>query len=329
MDQFARDRLQALLEAGHKREQAAEVLGVDPSTVSREINRRQRRDGRYDARCAQHKARVKRMYAKYQGMKVEGLPRQTKEWIIAQLRGKRSPDEIAGRMKEKKIYPRVGKDAIYRWLYSVWGQSYAKYLCTRRRGRRKQKRRNKREVIPNRKPLKLRPRGKHLVHAEGDTFLSPKRADTQESGVLICEVRSKYIAGRRISNLKPAVMTEAVRSMTGNIRVDTLTWDNGLENRYHEQFGVPSYFCEPHSPWQKPHVENAIGLIRRWFIPKGTDLRQVSEENLQEYISVLNGKWRKSLGYKSAEEVAEKKGVIIKRSWPVNLSSKIAFEVRI
>ena len=136
-----------------------------------------------------------------------------------------------------------------------------------------------------------------------------------------------------MANLKPKSVVSAVCEVTEDeIQADTLTWDNGFENRNHEQFGVDSYFCDPHSPWQKPHVEQSIGLLRRWFIPKGTDLREVSEEKLQEYLCILNHKWRRSLNYKSAYEAALEKGVIIKKSREVSTLlalREVAFQVRI
>jgi IS30 family transposase len=88
--------------------------------------------------------------------------------------------------------------------------------------------------------------------------------------------------------------------------------DNGIENIYHEQFGIPTFFCTKGSPWQKPHVESSIGLTRRWFLKKGTDLSKVTEEQLQSMLFTLNHKYRKSLGYKSAYEVSLKSGIITK-----------------
>ena len=75
---------------------------------------------------------------------------------------------------------------------------------------------------------------------------------------------------------------------------------------------IRTYFCNPHSPWQKPLIENSIGLLRRWFLPKGTDLSKVTEEELQKYIYILNHKYRKSLGYKSADEAARERGILKK-----------------
>ena len=88
--------------------------------------------------------------------------------------------------------------------------------------------------------------------------------------------------------------------------------------------GVPSYFCTRGSPWQKPHVEGSIGLTRRWFLPKGTDLATVPEETLPSMFFVLNHKYRKSLGYKSAYEVSLERG-IIKEIPKLSIERAVAF----
>lgn len=325
-----RDRIQALLDSGHKQEEAAEILCFDAGAISREINERKTKDGRYIASVAQRKANVKRSNSKAQGMKVEAHS-ELRQHIISELEGEqhRSPDEIAGRMQLENITPRVSAKSIYRWLYSRWGQQYCCYLCTRRYKKRKQKKKTKREMIPNRKSIHIRPIGG--VHAEGDIFVSPVKSGSQESGAVICVPCSKLLVGTKIENKKPAVMKQAVQRMTLTLNVDDATFDNGIENRDHEQFGLPTYFCDPHSPWQKPHVENGIGLVRRWWIPKKTDLKNVSEEQLQNCFHILNNKYRKSLGYRSAYEVSLERGIIQKM--PVFsgqiLTAKVAFQCKI
>ena len=309
MKQDERDRIEALIDSGNTQEEIAKILDFDAGSISREIRKRKRKNGVYSAKTAQQKAMVKRLNSKHQGMKIEDFPELRKQ-VIAGLKNHRSPDEIAGRMKRAKQNPRIGTNAIYKWLYSAWGQAYCPLLCTKRYRPRKQKRKAKREMIPDRISIGKRP--KNGIHAEGDLFVSPIKTGSQNSGAIICVPASKLLVGTMIENKKPAIMTAAVKSMTLNLNISDLTFDNGIENKQHEQFGLPTYFCDPHSPWQKPHVENSIGLVRRWFIPKGTDLKNVSEKQFQDCLHILNGKYRKSLGYRSAYEVSLKRGIIQK-----------------
>jgi IS30 family transposase len=309
LNQSDRDRIEALLDAGHEQKEIAAILQVDKGTISREITKRKRKNGHYVASSAQQKAGVKRSNSKYQGMKIEKYP-EIRKRIVAELQIPRSPDEIAGRMELEKLENRVTKSAIYKWLYSSWGQAYCRYLCTRRYKKRKQKKTPKREMIPNRVSLTKRP--KEGIHAQGDQFVSPTSSGEQKSGAIVCIPVAQLLVGTLVANKKPATMVEAIQYIVSGILIDDLTMDNGMENRYHNQFGLPVYFADPHAPWQKPDVENGIGLLRRWFIKKGTNLATVSEEQFQMCLHILNGKYRKSLGYKSAYEVALEHGIIQK-----------------
>ena len=309
LNQFDRDRIEALLSAGCKQKEIAAILNLSKGTVSREISRHKPKNGRYESSLAQHKAGVKRLKSKYRGMKIEG-DFQLRNRIIKELEKHRSPDEIAGRMKKERQEPRVGANSIYKWLYSARGQAYCRYLCSRKYRKKKQKHPVKREMIPNRISLKNRPILGN--HGEGDLFVSPIKSKTQRSGAIICIPDTKLLSGLMIDNKKPATMAGAVKTIIDDISIDDLTLDNGIENKLHEEFGLATYFADPHSPWQKPHVENGIGLLRRWFIPKKTDLETVSEEEFQKYLHILNGKYRKSLGYMSAYEISMEYGIIQK-----------------
>lgn len=301
--------MEALLEEGTKQCDIAAILKVDKSTVSREVARRKKEDGRYDAEAAEHKAKVKRSGSKHQGMKVEKYP-ELKKRIIAELKEKRSPDEIAGRMRKERVRPRIGTNAIYKWLYSSFGQQYCKYLCTKRYRKRKQKKKTKREMIPNRVSISKRPRTKGLVHAEGDTLVSGKKTKSRGAASLVVLKKTKLLFGNRLPNLKPKSMVASIGKIEEKVSIDTLTLDNGIENRYHETFQVSAYFCDPHAPWQKPLVEQSIGLMRRWGIKKGSDLSKLSEKEYQKMLHFLNSKYRKSLGYQNSYEAAHRDGII-------------------
>ena len=307
LKQLDRDRLEGLLRAGHNQETAAKVLGMAPSTISREIRQHRLKTGVYRATAAQLKANVKRSRSKYQGMKIEkDLPLQA--LVIAGLQAHRSPDEMAGRLSRQGFS--LGKNAIYKWLYSSYGQRYCPYLCTRRYRRRQQRLRARRTLIPNRLPLMFRPFGSGLIHWEGDTALSPKQSRSKAAAVLLSKTRSKLILGQKVANRRPRLVARAMAGLMTGVAADTLALDNGQENRDHEQVGVQIYFCDPYAPWQKARVENSIGLLRRWFVPKGTDWAQVGEPELKKYRHILNGKYRKALNYQSAYEVASACGII-------------------
>lgn len=318
-----RDRIHALYGHGHTQKDMARVLGVCPGTISRELNRYDRKTWRYSAEKAQEDAEEKRSHSKRPGMKIEANP-NLKAYIIRQLAQLRSPDEVAGRMRKTGAEPRVGTAAIYKWLYSEDGKPYCRYLCTRRSRKKRQSRLKKRVLIPDRISLKERPDAPGIVHSERDLFVSPTKIHSRPCGLLIVVPEAKLFAGSILPNRESKTVVLSAREHYALVRADTALADNGIENVRHKDTGVPTYFCDKGSPWQKPHVEGGIGLVRRWFIPKGTDLAAIPDEVFQSQLHLLNGKYRKSLGYRSAYEVALKRGIIT-RIPRVSLSRAVAF----
>lgn len=311
LTQYERDRIEHMRKSGIKRGAIAAILGRDKGTISRELKKYTNKHHRYRATPAQESAEAMRKGSKQVGMKIEKYP-ALKKRIIRELKELRSPDEIAGRMKREECTPRIGTNALYKWLYSVRGKEYCRYLCSRKVRKLSQSRLTKRQLIPNRISLKQRPDDETQLHGESDLFVSPTKLRSPTVGHLAVVPEAMLLLGALLINKSPHAMVDSMRHIQEDVPVTTWTLDNGIENIYHEQFGVPAYFCTKGSPWQKPHVENSIGLTRRWFLPKGTDLATVPEETFQSMLFVFNHKYRKSLGYKSAYEVSLERGILSK-----------------
>ena len=103
--------------------------------------------------------------------------------------------------------------------------------------------------------------------------------------------------------------------MQKKVLIKSFTLDNGIENQYHEQLGIKTYFCNPYSAWQKGGVENMIKMVRR-FIPKGSDIKNYSPQYLKKVVDILNNKPRKSLDYNTPYEMMIKHNLFIKNKKP-------------
>ena len=144
---------------------------------------------------------------------------------------------------------------------------------------------------------------------EGDTFLSPKKVSSH-AAVLVVWRETKLLKGDLVKSLRPIHTTRVMKKIHSENKSDMMILDQGGENREHEKFGVPSVFCDPASPRQKPLIENSIGQLRRWWWPKGTDLSKVSSEEFQEKLEIMNNKYKKSLQYRSANEASRECGIL-------------------
>jgi IS30 family transposase len=288
----------------------AKQLGRSPNSISREVADNST-NGWYDPIKADAKARKKRRETRLKWNKIENI-RAMKKFIIAKIKQHWNPDEISGYMKKNRLPFYASKTAIYEWLYSAWGQQYCKYLYSERYRPRKQKHKKKKIPIPNRIPLQMRPKEANkrvqAGHWEGDAIVSCKSG---KGGAAVAQERkSRLLMAKVIRNLKPAPYAKKIKLMLNGKKSLSMTFDNGIENRNHEDIGIDTYFCDPYSSWQKGGIENGNKMIRRYF-PKGTDFSKVKQRQMDKVISIINNKPRRSLGHKSALAVARAEGVLV------------------
>jgi len=297
----------------------ATVLGRSPNTIATELKRNSYQDGQYVAARAKQKAYVRRKYARYQGKKIQDND-ELRSFIVLRLSEHWNPDEIAGYLRSN---PRAGlyasKTAIYEWLHSARGQQYCHLLHSKHyRVKRQRQNKTKRVMIPDRTAVSERPLAAldrtEVGHGEYDSIVSSKRSGSTAALAVFQERSTRLVRAQLVPNLRPLPYATTIADLTKDLRLTTLTTDNGIENRYHERItrktGTPVFFTDPYSSWQKGGVENANKMLRRYF-PKGTNFATVSQTDVVYALTRINNKPRKILGYKSSLQVANEKGLIL------------------
>jgi transposase, IS30 family len=316
-----------LLKKKYSHRDIAKALGRDHTTVDREI-RNNSVKGKYDPRKANHKSYVKRKYSKYQGMKIIQEPDLLK-YIERKLRQGWSPDVIAGRLKKHDTYlPYVSSKTIYKFLYSSRGQYLCRYLASKRYNRKRRgKKKAKKEMIPNRVGIEMRPdkanNREELGHLEEDLIVSGKRHKSKAALSVSIDRLSRQTKLQKMLSQKPAEHNQVLEKVWSEFpNLKTVTLDNGIENTKHEELSaglsIDIFFCNPYSSWEKGGVENLNGLIRRW-IPKGCDIDDYSAEEIQWIENRLNNTPRKSLSYLTPNEVTIKE---IDKNLPLTFNQK-------
>ena len=249
-----------------------------------------------------------------------------------------SPEQIAARLKLD--FPddesmRISHEAIYQALY-IQGRGALKrelILCLRTgRALRAPRARSKRtawahvtpEALISERPAEVADRAVP-GHWEGDLLIGLERSaigtlverKTRFTMLIHLPREEGYRHGHRVNN-GPALggygaiaMKNALAATMSTLPEQlrrSVTWDRGKELSAHAAFkvqtGIPVFFADPHSPWQRGTNENTNGLLRQYF-PKGTDLSRWSAEDIEAVAHTLNTRPRKTLGWKTPAETLD------------------------
>jgi IS30 family transposase len=274
-----------------------------------------RRRLRYRAAVAQSKADARARRPKPR--KLTLLP-ALQGYVRAYLVAGWSPEQICARLVQD--FPddermRVSHEAIYQALY-VQGRGALRRELTAclRTGRalRKPRRRAdaRRERIKDMVMISDRPAevDDRAVpgHWEGDLIIGKDSASAV--GTLVERTTRMVMllhlpADHGAEAVRDAI-TDKIVTVPQHLR-RSLTWDQGIELARHTEItfaaDLPVYFCDPHSPWQRGTNENTNGLLRQ-YLPKGTDLSVHTADDLDAIADRLNGRPRKTLGFKTPAE---------------------------
>jgi len=294
-----------LLEKRYSYGDIAKVLDRGKSSISEEISKNKVK-GRYDPLRADLKAKTRRKYSKYQGMKVVRDER-LRDYVEKKIKEDWSPDEIAGRLKNVDDYlPYVSYLGIYKFVHSAYGGHHLEKHLRHSRKRRKYLPVTK---LIDRTFIDQRPqiieKKQRFYDWEGDFIVSGKNG--KGALLVLYERKSQLVIIRKLATKSPSLVNKVFREITGSeIRFNSLTLDNDISFKKHltlsRSLGAPIYFCHPYHSWEKGGVENMNKLIRQ-YIPKSSDISKYSEEYILEVESKLNNRPRKNLGYKTPLEV--------------------------
>jgi IS30 family transposase len=305
LHEWERNEICRLLSAGVSQAEIGRRLQRSCSTISREVRRNRSARHGYQPSLAEHQA-YRRRHARRLS-KIERLS-QLEEHIRDRLAMGQSPEQIAGRLRREQDRLSISHESIYRFIHSPAGrrERLHNYLAQAksRRGRRARLGQRK-PLIPDRVSIHDRPDAiKQTLlfgHWEGD-LMNFRRAGG--NALILAEQKSRLILAARQSGKKSLATATTIHRLlkqAPKAAAASITFDNGGEFAAHKSLGLDTYFCDPHSPWQKGAVENAIGRLRR-FLPRTTVLNLQPDILFDRIIALHNHTPRKCLGFKTPAE---------------------------
>jgi len=305
-----REEISRGIAAGRSIRGIARSLGRSPSTICREIARnggaRSYRAARADRQAWERALRPKRCRLACHGRL---------RWRVAQkLALQWSPEQIAGWLRRQ--YPgdpgmRISHEAIYRSLFiqarGVLKKELTAHLRTRRQMRQAKAAKGRHGHGKILDMVSIRERPAEVEdravpgHWEGDLLTGTN--DTHIATLV--ERHSRFTMLVKLTRKDSATVVAALAAQIGKLPEElrrSLTWDQGSEMARHKAFSVATnvqvYFCDPRSPWQRGSNENTNGLLRQ-YLPRGTDLSRISQNQLNAIALRLNQRPRKTLDFET------------------------------
>jgi len=293
----------------------AAALNRSPSTISRELRRNSVATkvwaGGFEPARAQHLAERRRRWdGRFKLTRQPVLRAHVRERLMTGW----SPEQIAGRLAFEHGYCVLSHESIYRFIYHRSAQKdYWHRLLPRhksRRGRLGKRGGSPVDHMQHRVPIDQR-----SAKVEARTQPGHWEADLMlfrvyGQAILVTHERtSRLLLATRQPNKAAAPVARRLlrqfKALPPSLR-RTLTLDNGTEFAYHHrlnrQLGMRTYFCDPHAPWQKGGIENAIGRMRR-CLPRKQDLATLAPAQLHAIVAAYNHTPRKCLGFQTPAEL--------------------------
>lgn len=312
-----RIKFSALLLAGLSLRESAKLLGVHHTTLSRELRRNPAvyTRKRYDPGDAHRKTKARRYSANQRWRKI--LPNSKLEQLLVMkiTVAKWAPEQIAGWLKATKRAISVCAQTIYDWLYTSRTDLVDYLHCRKgkyRRTRQARLRKDKRAELASPRNIATRPKcieqRKTYGHWEGDTVHGAGKTGyiatfvERKSGYLLAQV----LTTDHYSSSGFATATAVCLNQIKPKHRKTLTLDNGPEMKEPERIerttGAKVYYANPYHSWERGTNENTNGLLR-YFFPKKSSFRDITQEELDLAVKLINTRPRKRLDWRTPEQM--------------------------
>lgn len=305
-----REKIFKLRQNGVGIKSIARIINRDKSTISRELKRNRYTDSIvYLPDKANNMAKERKYTLK---PKIDRFP-DLKSYIMTKLKQKWSPDSIAGRLKVDGVV-KVSAETIYQYIYSDKNRELGlhNYLAYKNKKRNQRYGRKTRKIIiPERISIHARSeeanKRKEMGHFEADlTFCKGSRS---ANIMVITERKTRYSFFIKNDSKKANEIGKNLFNVLATIPMSirkSVTFDNGTEFVNHrlirDFLGIKTYFCDPHSPWQKGQVEKTNAMLHR-FISKKSSLSTLDEKSLEDIQNQFNNIPRKVLNYRTSTEI--------------------------
>ena len=303
--QSQRDEIAILHKKWYKSREIESSLWIHYSTICREI-KRNRVNWIYDAKKAQHKSYARRKSCKKQNKKIRDND-DLEKYIREKLDENWSPEGIAGtRNKDHEI--EISVPTIYKYIDSRFGYGLSEHLYSKRPKKRKHKKGVKREIIKHRVMIDARPisisKKRYFNHYEIDLVMW--KQGSKACLLVLIEMVTRYKIVYRIPSKHADIVEEKLKDAIQKYRIKSMTFDNGTEFANHINLWIPTYFCYPHSPREKPQVERWNGNIR-WYYPKWIDFSDVTQKEIDIVLKKINMRPMKCLNRETPHTLFHKK----------------------
>lgn len=281
---------------------AAEV-GVHPSTISRELARNRGRRG-YRPKQADELAQARKL--NHITIRIEPT---TWDLIESYLCQEWSPEQVSGWLRQRRIH--VSHESIYQHIYAnkLSGGELFKHLRCRTKRRKRYGSYDRRGRLTGCRSIEERPalveQKRRVGDWEADTIIGQNH---RQAIVSLTERKSKLCLLKKVERNTAEALEAAMEELLQPLkeRCHTITSDNGREFAHHQGIALKLraafYFAHPYAAWERGLNENTNGLVRQ-YVPKQSDFSKINDVDVQRVMDRLNNRPRKTLGFKTPNQV--------------------------